>query len=382
MRTFTIAAKSTRELVCNPLLPSLAVILGPFFVALIWLFFPSGGSTSYPVTVVSPAAGPDQALQSALITSMQNLRYDTEAPILEVRLADSLEAARADVESRRSVAYVDLPAGIATKAALAASNPQVGVPVTLGGDLSNPQYPIAAIMVHEAISTELNRMTARVAVVELTEVALGGSATRTEFESYVPGVLIFAIGMIVFTAASSVAQEVERGTLHRLVRTPLKAREFLAGITIVQAVLGLAAGAASLGTAAAVGFRPAGSVPLILLVWLLTSLSVIGMGLIVGAFCRTVTQAFLLANFPFGVNMFLSGSMFPVRGLVLFSVGGQDVNVLDILPPRHAVNALNSLVTYGSTDIGYELSMLSLLSLGFFALGAWVFSRRHLRNAE
>ena len=141
-------------------------------------------------------------------------------------------------------------------------------------------------------------------------------------------------------------------------------------------------GAASLGVACALGFRPAGSIPLILVVWLLTSLSVIGMGLIVGAFCRTVTQAFLLANFPFGVNMFLSGSMFPVRGFVLFRIGGQDVNLLDILPPRHAVNALNSLITYGSTNIGYELTMLTLLSVGFFVLGAWVFARRHLRSAE
>jgi len=382
MRTFTIATKSARELVRNPLLPLLALILGPFFVGLIWLFFPAGGSTSYPIAVVSPAAGPDQELQSAVIASMQNLRYDTGAPILTVTLAADVDSARAEVESRRAVAFVDLPAGFAEMAQRATTDPSVGIPVTLGGDLSNPQYPVAAIMVHEAISKELSHLTARAPVVELKEVALGGSATRTEFESYVPGVLIFAIGLIIFTAASSVAQEVEAGTLHRLVRTPLKARELLAGITIVQAVLGVGAGAASLGVACALGFRPAGSIPLILVVWLLTSLSVIGMGLIVGAFCRTVTQAFLLANFPFGVNMFLSGSMFPVRGFVLFRIGDQDVNLLDILPPRHAVNALNSLITYGSTNIGYELTMLSLLSVGFFVLGAWVFARRHLRSAE
>lgn len=382
MRTITIATKSARELVRNPLLPLLALVLGPFFVGLIWLFFPSGGSTSYVVAVASPAAGPDQALQSAVIASMKELHYDTGAAILDVRLTDTADAARAEVESRRAVAFVELPAGIAAAAERASADPSVGVPVTLGGDLSNPQYPVAAIMVHEAISTELNRATARAPVVALTEVALGGSATRTEFETYVPGVLIFAIGLIIFTAASSVAQEVESGTLHRLVRTPLRAGELLAGLTLIQAVLGIGAGAASLGTACALGFRPAGSIPLILLVWLLTSLSVIGMGLIVGAFCRTVTQAFLLANFPFGVNMFLSGSMFPVRGYVLFSVGGQDINVLDILPPRHAVNALNTLVTYGSTNIGYELTMLSVLSVGFFVLGAWVFSRRHVRSAE
>ncbi|MDQ7993976.1 MAG: ABC transporter permease, partial [Propionicimonas sp.] len=363
----------------DPALPLLALGLGPFFVALIWLFFPSGGSTTYPVAVVEAGAPGDRAAVEQAITALERFGADDGAPVLEVtRVANPAEAA-AEVQARRAAAYVDFPAGFAAALAAASADPERGVPVTIAGDLGNPLYPVTAIMAHEAVARHLGAVTGRQPVLALTEVALGTSGARTEFEAYVPGVLVFAIGLTMFSAAVAVAQEVEGGTVRRLVRTPLRAGEFLGGVTLVQLGIGLGAGVLSLATAGLLGFRPAGPVPLVGLVWLLTCLAVIGIGLVVGAVARSVAQAFLLANFPFGVFMFLSGTMFPIRGVPLLVVAGQEVNLLDVLPPRHAVNALNDLITYGSTDIGYELAMLAALSAGFFWAGAALFRHRHLR---
>jgi ABC-2 type transport system permease protein len=241
---------------------------------------------------------------------------------------------------------------------------------------------VVAIMIADGLDRFARQETGRTALLDLTETPLGASGSRTEFELYVPGVLVFAIGLMMFAAATALAQETEAGTINRLVRAPIGAAGLLGGITIVQVLVGLVAGLASLGTAVLLGFRSAGPIWMALPIWVLTSLSVIGLGLLVAAFTRSVAQAFLVANFPFGLFMFLSGTMFPVRGVPLFSFAGHEVNLLDLLPPRHAVNALTSVFSFGSTSIGYELIMLTLLSVGYFVLGAWAFHRRHLRVAR
>lgn len=40
------------------------------------------------------------------------------------------------------------------------------------------------------------------------------------------------------------------------------------------------------------------------------------------------------------------------------------MNLLDVLPARHAVNALSTVVSPGSNDVGYELGMLAALAGG------------------
>ena len=379
-----VAGKTLREQVRNPWLPLLAIGLGPFFVLLMWAFFPSGGSTTYPVVVVDSdtgASGGGIRSGDRAVASLRSLTYDTGVPILDVRQVADLDHAQAEIEARRAVAFVELPEGF-TRSLLAARQGTGAVPVRIGGDLGSPTYPVVAIMIADGLDRFARQETGRTSLLDLTETPLGASGSRTEFELYVPGVLVFAIGLMMFAAATALAQETEAGTINRLVRAPISAAELLGGITIVQVLVGLVAGLASLGTAALLGFRSAGPIWMALPIWVLTSLSVIGLGLLVAAFTRSVAQAFLVANFPFGLFMFLSGTMFPVRGVPLFTLAGHEVNLLDLLPPRHAVNALTSVFSFGSTSIGYELVMLTLLSVAYFLLGAWAFHRRHLRVAR
>lgn len=379
-----VAGKTLREQVRNPWLPLLAIGLGPFFVLLMWAFFPSGGSTTYPVVVVDSdtgAAGAGVRAGDRAVASLRSLTYDTGVPILDIRQVADLDQAQAEIEARRAVAFVELPEGF-TRSLLAARQGTGAVPVRIGGDLGSPTYPVVAIMIADGLDRFARQETGRTALLDLTETPLGASGSLTEFELYVPGVLVFAIGLMMFAAATALAQETEAGTINRLVRAPVSATALLGGITIVQVLVGLFAGIASLGTAVLLGFRSAGPLWIALPIWMLTSLSVIGLGLLVAAFTRSVAQAFLVANFPFGLFMFLSGTMFPVRGVPLFSVAGHEVNLLDLLPPRHAVNALTSVFSFGSTSIGYELVMLTILSVAYFLLGAWAFHRRHLRVAR
>jgi len=144
---------------------------------------------------------------------------------------------------------------------------------------------------------------------------------------------------------------------------------------LTPATVGLAFAAAL-----AFGFHSQGPIWLTFLVGAVTSLSVIGLGMLVASFTRTVSQAFVVANFPMAMMMFFSGSIYPLPKVTLFSAGGQTVGLYDILPPTHAVAALNKILVLGAgfNELGYELGALCILSAVYFTLGAWLFKRIHL----
>lgn len=103
-------------------------------------------------------------------------------------------------------------------------------------------------------------------------------------------------------------------------------------------------------------------------------------GLIVACFARTLTQAFLIANFPLAMFMFFSGSIYPIPRANLFVLGGHGISLFDILPPTHAVVALNKVFVLGAglSDVAFELAALTGLSIVYFAVGVWLFRRTHL----
>jgi ABC-2 type transport system permease protein len=93
-------------------------------------------------------------------------------------------------------------------------------------------------------------------------------------------------------------------------------------------------------------------------------------------------MTFVVANFPLALMMFFSGAIFPMPAVTLFTVGQQDIGLYDLLPPTHAVVALNKILTLGAgfKDVAYELAALLLLSLIFFAVGVALFQRMQLKR--
>ncbi len=198
-----------------------------------------------------------------------------------------------------------------------------------------------------------------------------------------PGVMIFAVILMIFLAAMTVAREVEAGTLRRLQITRMTALDYLGGTTLALVLIGALNVALTFLVALACGFHSTGPVWVAALIGAITSLSVIGMGMLVACISRTVSQAFIIANFPLALFMFFSGAMFPLPPVKLFTVAGHAVNLFDFLPPTHAVNALNKVLTLGAGlgDVAWELGMLIALSVLYFGLGVGLFRRTHLRAA-
>jgi ABC-2 type transport system permease protein len=159
--------------------------------------------------------------------------------------------------------------------------------------------------------------------------------------------------------------------------------EYLGGTSLWLMVVALLEVLLTFATALAFGFRSQGPLWLAILIVAITAFSAIGAGLIVACFSKTVSKAFVVANFPFGLLVFLTGSIFPLPRQALFDLFGHDITLFDFLPPTHAVIALNKIFTLGGglEDVLFELAALILLSGLYFGVGVWIFKRTQMRTA-
>jgi ABC-2 type transport system permease protein len=387
MKLWSVFRKTLREFGRDKIVLLLTLVFAPLFVFLYSMFFP-GGSTSYLVLVNNQDQGALEAGGSRwnageqVIEAIQGVTYANGKPLLRVKDIEDQTEIETAIKKREAVAYLVLPADLsATLAASHEGQPTAGVNVTFGGDLTNPYYIIAATLAVTAVDNYVQEASGITLPVQFVEKAAGASATRTEFETYIPGIIVFSVVMLIFLAAMTVAREVEGGTLRRLQLTPMRAYDLIGGISLALVLVGVVSLLLTFLTAMGLGFRSQGPLWVAILIGAVTSLSVIGSGMVVAAFSRTVSQAFVIANFPLGLFMFFTGIIYPIPPVKIFSLGEQAVSLYDLLPPTHAVSAFNKIFTLGAGlgEVAYELVSLVVLSLLYFSLGVWLFQRRHLK---
>ncbi|MEE8392149.1 MAG: hypothetical protein V3S14_15325 [Anaerolineae bacterium] len=114
--------------------------------------------------------------------------------------------------------------------------------------------------------------------------ALLRAGPQTEFDIYAPGIMIFALLMIIPQTAMLVAREVRWGTLRRLHLTRLRAWDLLTGVSLAQMIVAVVQVVVMFAGALAVGFHNQGSLLLAIVVELAVSFSAVGKGLVVAPF--------------------------------------------------------------------------------------------------
>lgn len=387
MRFLSVFRKSLKEQTRDILLLSLSLVFAPFFVFLYWLLY-SGGSFTYEVLILDNDAGVQLADGTTIaggegiIQAVKEMVYPNGDPLLRVDLVTDRAAAETRLRDRDAEVLLIIPADFShTIQAALHGDESVTTSVTFAGDLTHPYYAVAAVMTGAAVDQYIQAATGRQRPIQIAEEPLGASAVRSEFELYVPGLLVFAVVMLIFPAAMTVAREVEAGTLRRLQITRMTSLDLFGGTSAVLILIGVAEVALAFLTAWLLGFHSQGPLWVAILVGIVTSLSIIGAGMVVACFSKSVIQAFLIANFPLVLFMFFTGAIFPVPRVPLFTLAGRSVGLYDFLPPTHAVVALNKVLTLGAGvgDVAYELVALLILSVVYFVAGIWIFKRTHLR---
>jgi len=378
MKILKIFWKSLREQARDPVTLGLSLVIGPFFVLLYWLMIPSG-STTYGVLVQNLDTGP-QGREA--ITLLETLAYPSGDPLLDVISVSDQARAEDLLKDRDAEVLLIIPADFSEKLE-ASSRGEIQNPaeITLVGDLTNPYYAVGAVMAGSVLDEFVQVQTGDIRPVQFAEIALGDSEGRSEFDLYIPGILIISVVMLVFIISMTITSEVESGTLQRLQMTSMKASDLLIGISLPTILLGVVSLLITMFVAILLGFSSQGSIWAALLIGGITAVAVVGVGLIVAAFSKSVSQAFIIANFPLIFFMFFSGAVYPIPRIILFQIAGLNISLYDLLPPTHAVLALNKILTLGAglADVLYEIISLLVLSLLYYLIGVLIFQRRHLR---
>jgi ABC-type multidrug transport system permease subunit len=387
MRLWQVFIKTIREQKRDLWIIGLSLAFAPLFVLIYWLMTGGTGTTSYGVLVINqdvPVAlnnGASLAAGEEVIARLRSLAYQNGGPLLKVIPEDDRREAEQRLRDRAAAALIIIPTEFSAQlAAFQSGDTDISTDLIFIGDLTNPIYTVAAVMAMTAADAYIQDFVGVPRPVELVEIPLGASAARTEFENYVPGLLVLAVVLTVFQAAMTPARDIESGALRRLRLTPLTAFDYLGGTSLWLGLVSIAAVLLTFATAVGCGFRSQGPFWLAIMVTAITSLSIIGIGLLVACFSKTVSQAFVIANFPLGFLMFLTGAAFPLPRFNLFKLFSRDFALPDLLPPTHAVVALNKVFTHGADlkDVAFELGALTLLSALYFSLGVWFFQKTQM----
>ena len=211
--------------------------------------------------------------------------------------------------------------------------------------------------------------------------AVEGLGGLSEFDLYVPALLVLAIIMVLFTSAASLIKEVDKGTMSRLMLSKLSTVEFLGAVSISQVVIGLVTLLLAYAAALSVGYRPHGSLAAVLVVGAVSALAVVAVSVLVAAFLNTIFELLTVGCFPFFLLMFFSDAMMPLPKIRLFHLAGHVFNISDVLPTSLTTRAFNAILSNnaGLPDVWFEVTAIIVLTAGYFALGTWLFKRRHMR---
>ena len=378
MRWTALLRKSLVESVRDWKILILALTFAPFFVLLMYFYF-EAGTTVYRIAVVNRDAGPRGA---ALVAALALQRPAGGGQVLELREERDLASARSRLESRAADLVVEIPPGFS--AALDTTRTgSAAPPVTVRsyGDPSNPKYVVAAAFADYLAYEYAAAATGQRSPIALDPQTIGQVRRLDDFSLYVPALLGLAVMMLLFTAAAPLIREKDKGTLVRLRMSPMTTFEWLSAVSVTQVIVGVATVALTYLAALACGYRSSGSLAALLVVAVFACLSLVGISVLVAAYLRTIFDLVTIGCFPFFVLMFFSGGMFPLPDVTLLAIGGFTVHVNDVLPTTHAIAAFGKILNLGKGlgGVAVELFAITVLTAGFFGLGTWLFTRRHMR---
>jgi ABC-2 type transport system permease protein len=175
-----------------------------------------------------------------------------------------------------------------------------------------------------------------------------------------------------------IAAERERGTLTRLLTTPLYPAAYFLGVVIAQLLLALMQVFMLYSIALLIGAKYQGSLLLGGLILLLSVFSYVGMGFFLGARFARRSEEVVVALSAIGVPLLvLGGTFFPLE---IMPQGMQAV--AQINPMLHMNQAFKGVAAYGMglNELRFELSFLVVFCCASLALG--IQSYRHLLGRD
>lgn len=178
--------------------------------------------------------------------------------------------------------------------------------------------------------------------------------------------------LAILLPAAGLVREKQNGTMEQIRVTPIRAHELFIGKLVPPVTIATAALFPSLLVARLLGVPMLGSLPVFLLLNLITLLSAVSIGIFIGAVTNTLQQALLTSFFSLFPLLFLSGSVTPVE-----SMPGWLQYAIEASPLRHSISIVSGLFLKGSGigELWPHAAALAAISVPLF-VGSWLIFRK------
>src|SRR5581483_5405833 len=339
---------------------------GPLVILTLLYFLVRGGSNRPDVDVVNLDPGPlGAAVAGDLLHSTRIAATPTD-----------LDRARRDLRDGRIAGYVLLPADFSPRAQ---GQRDLAPEIHLEGTQPGLDQPVVAA-VSESMVSALTRLAplAGVPVPKLdvkVEYLHGGPGLDTldYFGAGFIGLVVFFLVFVVTIV--SFLRERSQGTLERLMASPLRRGEIVAGymlgFTILAAVQAIEV---VLFTLFVLHVHNEGNLGLILLITLLMAIASVNLGIFLSMFARTEFQAVQFIPLVIAPQFVLSGIVFPVSSEPRWLQ-----YVSNVLPLTYGVDGLREVMLKGA-GLGWPAFQLDAAVVAGFLVAAAALAGATLRR--
>ncbi|OPX83607.1 MAG: ABC-2 family transporter protein [Pelotomaculum sp. PtaB.Bin104] len=387
MKIASVFRKSWKENIRDWKILILTLAFAPFLVLIMYLFY-GGSSQSINIAVLNQDRGIQRldgtALKAGadLITKFDVYMNTEEGKWVKLIKIDNEEEANQQIKNNQADLLLVIPRDFSTQVLHRRQSGDGAIDLTFRGATTNPKYMMAAALTYSLVNDFVMTAAKITPPLAFKEEFLEKSKPRSDFDYYVPSLIILAVIMVLFTAAAAIIRENDKKTIRRLRISHLTGFEFLTGISLVQLIITEISVLLAYATVLGLGYRPAGSIIDVLIIGLITGLALISISLIVASFLNTIFDLMTIGCFPFFILMFFSGGMFPMPQIKLFTLGDRIIGLNEMIPTTHAITALNKILNFsmGLRDVKFEIISILVLTLIYFIIGLWLFNRRIIKQ--
>ena len=367
----------------------LFILSGPPLLVLLWyvIFLPAKDRLGdyLKIQVINRDSGAEGA---ALVDMLCAVEFEGK-PALDVKLIDGEEQGLISLREAKAGLMLIIPSGFTQALEDARAGKAVHPPAEIEyvGDPASFNYVFAKGYIDPYIRGYIQMQSGLGAPIYGNYEFIPGTGTSSDFDAAIPGLLVFSLLFLIISSASSLVQEEMHRTLARLRLARVSGFELVAGVGLAQMVLAVLEVTVGFLVAVLLGYgrgtdllQPA-RILLLLGVAVLFAVPVVGLGMITAAFSRNDGDAASLGSIILVPMVFMSGILFPMPAVPLFTIGTRVVSLYDLLPSTLASEAIRKAVTLGDPSaLVYPVAGLLLETIVIVWIGAALFQRRKLRG--
>lgn len=360
MRFLELFKRNLKETYRDPL--SLGFLLGfPLVFMLLFGFAFSGETTpTYSLGVLDQDQSEiSQAfVDEALATAFEITLYDDSSQALEDLKAGDLRA------------YITIPQGFGEQVYQNWQGEKENIALDITYDESD-------LIVKEQVISMIDAVTRSFARIEVP-VTLNTSPIHIESEiTYIdfiaPGIIIFGLLILIPTSARMMVRDKEKGVLARLLTTPTRPWEFISSYSLCLFAVGIVQIIIFIVIAYLMGMDIVGNAGLVFLVFALTALCSIGIGMIIASLSKSENQADPLSWLIAMPVAMLSGCWFSIEMMPPWLQ-----SIAHAFPFSHSIEASRGILSRGTgfEAVASDFLFLVIWTVIVFAAGILLFRRK------